>query len=77
MSQICPGAEQCPIFAGVLKDKAFTTKSYQSHYCEAGEEGRNECRRWQVKQKYGRVPEGLLPNSTKSVEEIGAELLTV
>ena len=75
MSQVCPNSEGCPIFTGALKDKAFTTKSYKSQFCEAGDEGRNSCRRWQVGQKYGKVPEKLMPNSSKTVEEIGEEFV--
>lgn len=74
MSDICPSAEKCPIFNGILKNKAFTTNSYKTQYCEAGEKGRSICLRWQSKQKYGKVPETLLPNSNKSLQEIGKEL---
>jgi hypothetical protein len=73
MIDICPSSEKCPIFNGILKGKEFTTISYKRLYCENGEQGRLNCRRWQVKQKYGKVPIDLLPNSMKSVEEIGLE----
>jgi hypothetical protein len=73
MEDICPSAEKCPIFTGVLKDKNFTTKAYKSQYCKAGENERLKCRRWQVKQKYGKTPDNLLPNSNKTVEEIAKE----
>jgi hypothetical protein len=75
MNDICASAEKCPIFGGILKDKEFTTKSYKLLYCEAGEQGRANCRRWQVKQKYGKVPADLLPNSILTVEEIGRKYL--
>ena len=71
MSDICPSADICPIFNGVLKDKKFTIKSYKDQYCEAGEIGRQKCLRWQCKQKYGKVPENLLPNANDSLENIG------
>lgn len=70
MSDICPNSITCPIFSGVLKGKEFTTKAYKKQYCEAGVEGRNNCMRYQVKQKVGVVPPDLLPNSTKSIDEI-------
>ncbi len=73
MPDICPAAAKCPIFNGILKDKKFVTENYKTKYCEAGEEGRIKCRRWQCKQKYGKVPENLLPNSIKSIEEIAKE----
>jgi hypothetical protein len=71
MTDVCPSAEKCPIFTGVLKDKIFTTKSYKMQYCEDGEKGRNNCKRWQCKNKFGKVPENLLPNSITTLEEIG------
>jgi hypothetical protein len=71
MSDICPSAEKCPIFTGILKDRSFTTTSYKTQFCAAGETGRNNCKRWQCKMKYGKVPEELLPNSNLSLEEIG------
>jgi len=73
MNDICPMAEKCPIFSGILKGKDFTTKSYKSQFCEAGTEGRNNCRRFQCKQKYGKVPENLLPNSNQTIDAIGKE----
>jgi hypothetical protein len=73
MNDVCPSAEKCPIFTGILKDKSFTTKAYKEQYCEAGIEGRNNCRRFQCKQKFGKVPENLLPNSNKSLDDIQKE----
>lgn len=73
MSDICPSAEKCPIFLDTLKNKSMTAKAYKLQYCEAGEAGRNACRRWQCKQKYGKVPDNLMPNSIKTIEEIGRE----
>jgi hypothetical protein len=73
MSDICPLAAQCPIFKGFLEGKALASKAYKKQYCEAGESGRGICRRWQCKQKYGKAPDDLLPNSAKTVEEIGKE----
>lgn len=74
MSDICPSAEKCPIFTGILEGKDFTTKTYQTQYCNAGEKGRLNCRRWQAKQKYNQCPPDLLPNSSLTVEEIGKKL---
>ncbi len=67
----CPNAENCPIFTGLLSDKVMTSKSYKRQYCEAGEEKWSTCKRYLVKQKYGKCPPDLLPNSMKSVEDIG------
>jgi len=70
---ICPSAENCPIFKGILQHKDFTTKSYKMIYCESGLDGRKKCIRWQCKEKFGKVPDDLLPNSSKTLEEIGNE----
>ncbi len=67
--QICPKTEKCPIFNGILKGTEFT-ETYKKLYCEAGEEGRSKCRRFQVAEAVGVCPPNILPNSTKSVEEI-------
>lgn len=66
---ICPKTPKCPIFNGVLKGTEFTD-TYKKLYCEAGESGRKRCRRFQVGAKTGVCPPDILPNSSKSVEEI-------
>jgi hypothetical protein len=66
---ICPKTAKCPIFNGVLKGTEYT-ETYKKLYCEAGEAGRNRCRRFQVAEKVGMCPPDILPNSSKSVEEI-------
>lgn len=69
MSQVCPKAEKCPIFNGVLKDSGFSG-TYKSLYCENGEEGRGKCKRFQVATVAGKCPPNILPNSIKTVDEI-------
>lgn len=69
MNDVCPNAEKCPIFTGILQGKDFTTKTYQEKYCIAGDAGRTICKRWQVKQKYGKCPEKVLPNAGGTVDE--------
>ena len=66
---LCPKTPKCPIFNGILKGTEFTD-TYKELYCEAGEEGRNRCRRYQVALKVGMCPPDILPNSSKTVEEI-------
>lgn len=67
--QICPNTPQCPIFNGVLKGTQYT-ETYKSLYCESGEVGRNKCMRFLVKQKVGKCPANVLPNSIKTLDEI-------
>lgn len=66
---LCPKTPKCPIFNGILKGTEFT-ETYKKLYCEAGEAGRNSCRRFQVAQAVGKCPESVLPNSSKTVDEI-------
>ena len=66
---VCPKTPKCPIFNGVLKGTEYT-ETYKKLYCEAGEDGRMRCRRYQVAEKVGVCPPDILPNSSKSVEII-------
>jgi hypothetical protein len=72
-SAICPKTEKCPIFNGILKGTEFT-ETYKNLYCLAGLEGRNKCRRFQVAEKCGMCPPDILPNSSKKLEEIIANM---
>lgn len=71
MENTCPSAPQCPIFNGVLKDKASTSTSYKKLFCEAGEEKWTTCKRFMTKTQFGKCPPDLLPNSIMTVEQIG------
>ena len=74
MENVCKNFEKCPIYTGVLKDKATTSKSYKNIFCDAGQAGWSACRRYQVKEKTGKCPPDLLPNSFKDVDTIIAEM---
>jgi hypothetical protein len=69
-TQLCKNYEKCPIYNGVLSGKGATAGIYKRNYCEAGEAGWLQCKRFIVKEKTGKCPPDLLPNSTKSIEEI-------
>ena len=73
MSETCPNAKTCQVFNDTLKDKVMTAKSYRMLFCEAGESSFTNCKRFQMKQKYGKVPPNLLPNSIKPIEQIAKE----
>lgn len=68
----CPSTSSCPLFQGLLKNNKVTIEAYKIRYCQV-ENGNLECKRWQSAQKYGKAPHDLLPNSTKTLEEIGKE----
>ena len=67
--QICPNTPRCPIFSGVLQGTQYT-ETYKRLYCEAGPTGRDKCMRYRVSQAVGKCPEKVLPNSSKTLEEI-------
>jgi hypothetical protein len=67
--KVCPKTEKCPIFNSILRGTEFT-ETYKKIYCEAGEEGRSKCRRYQVAQAVSVCPPNILPNSSKTVNEI-------
>lgn len=69
----CPNVSKCPIFSGVLKGTEYT-HVYKSLYCQAGTEDYSKCKRYQIASKVGKCPSNVLPNSTKSVEEIITEM---
>jgi hypothetical protein len=73
MEMTCPKTPKCPIFNGILKGTEFT-ETYKRLYCEAGEEGRLRCRRYQVAQEVGMCPPEILPNSSKTLAEIIAKM---
>lgn len=69
----CAKTPKCPIFNGILKGTEFTD-TYKNLYCLAGPEGRAKCKRFLVAEKIGSCPPNILPNSTKSVEQIVEEI---
>lgn len=74
MPECCEYFEKCPIYLGVLVDYAVTAANYRKLYCETGQAGWSNCKRYQVRKRVGRVPADLLPNSFKTVEEIIASM---
>lgn len=72
-TQLCPKTVACPIFNGILKGTEYT-EVYRRLYCEAGEAGRNRCRRFQIAAKIGKCPPNVLPNATKTADQIIADM---
>ena len=73
MENNCPGTAQCPIFNGILENKAMTAKSYRLQFCEADETKWSRCKRFMTKKHFGKCPSDLLPNSSLSLEQIGVK----
>lgn len=74
MDNTCEFYEKCPIYNDILKDAVMTSKAYRQQYCEAGEDGRKTCKRYQVRVRAGKCPPNVLPNSARDVESIIAEM---
>jgi hypothetical protein len=72
-TNLCPKTTTCPIFSGILKGTEFT-EVYRKLYCEAGESGRNRCRRFQVATIAGKCPPTILPNASKTAQQIVSEM---
>lgn len=70
---LCPKTPKCPIFNGILRGSEYS-ETYRNLYCKAGIEGRMKCRRFQVSEKVGKCPPGVLPNSSKTVDQIIEEM---
>jgi hypothetical protein len=74
METTCKNYEKCPIYSGVLLGKEITSKGYKNRYCEAGEAGWSTCKRFVVKERTGKCPPDLLPNSFKDIEAIISDM---
>ncbi len=70
-NQLCKNYEKCPIFNGILVGKEATTYSYKKSFCtDPSPTGWQSCKRYIVKEKTGKCPPDVLPNSNKSIEDI-------
>jgi len=67
---ICIKAATCPIYNDILQSNEFMIQIYKSMYCENGEEGRNNCKRYQVFVRAGKCPPDILPNNDLPVDTI-------
>ena len=69
-TDICLNAEKCPLFLGLLAGKETFTNFYKSTFCEAGVKKYKKCKRYIIKEMYGKCPPDLLPNTSLSIEQI-------
>jgi hypothetical protein len=70
MLQTCPKVSKCPIFINNVLTLESAAVAYKSLYCEAGEAKYKSCKRFIVSNMIGSCPPSVLPNCSKSVEEI-------
>jgi hypothetical protein len=73
---LCPNTPKCPIFNGILSGTQYTD-TYKRLYCESGLASRQKCMRFNISQVMGSCPPNVLPNSTRSMEAIIAEMRTI
>jgi len=67
---ICPNAPTCALYTGMLSGKEAFIDFYKSTYCNKEEKIHKKCKRFMVKNIYGKCPPDLLPNSSLSTKQI-------
>lgn len=72
--ELCPKIEKCPLFTGVLLKRKGSEESYKNLYCKAGKEKWSACKRYITSEKVGKCPDWVLPNCTKSLDEIVSKM---
>ena len=70
MENICPKVEKCPIFINNVLTVENAAVAYKVLYCEAGAAKYNTCKRFIVSNKTGSCPPEVMPNCSKTVDEI-------
>lgn len=69
-NDVCKGLEKCPIFVKGVLANDYTGVAYRNMYCLVPGKYQ-ECKRYLASKATGKpVPESVMPNSQKSVEEI-------
>lgn len=70
MTGVCENYSKCPIYSGVLKSNEMASSAYKRQYCENVPAGRDKCKRYIISKKIGKCPPNILPNASRSVEEL-------
>lgn len=70
----CPKIGKCPLFNGILLKRKGSEESYKNLYCKAGKEKWSTCKRYLTSEKVGKCSDWVLPNCTKSIDEIVAKM---
>ncbi len=69
--EVCPKTAKCPLFKGEILKRDQSTKIYKTLFCNAGIEKYSLCKRYIVSERTGKpVPPNILPNSSKTIDEI-------
>lgn len=70
MGNTCPKVEKCPIFINNVLTVENAEVAYRKLYCEAGQAKYSSCKRFIVSNKAGSCPPDVMPNCSKTIEEI-------
>jgi hypothetical protein len=70
MENTCPKVEKCPIFVNNVLTIENAVVAYKSLYCQAGEPKFKTCKRFIVSNKVGSCPPDVLPNCSRTIDEI-------
>jgi len=70
MEKTCPKVEKCPIFINNVLVLETAKVAYKSLYCEAGQQKYSSCKRFIIANMIGSCPPSVMPNSSRTVEEI-------
>jgi len=74
MENTCPKVEKCPIFINNVLSNENAAVAYKSLYCKAGLQKYSTCKRFIISNMIGSCPKNVMPNSTRSVDEILARI---
>jgi len=74
MDNLCPKVAKCPIFLNNVLTVQNVEVAYKRLYCEAGESRYTTCKRFIVSNKIGKCTPDIMPNCSRSIEEIIAKI---
>lgn len=74
MEKTCPKVEKCPIFLNNVLTIENAAVAYKSLFCTAGEAKFKTCKRFIVSNLMGSCPHDVLPNCSRTIEEITSKM---
>lgn len=74
MEDICPKVEKFPIFINNVLTVENAAVAYKGLYCQAGQSKYSTCKRFIVSNMGFACPPDVMPNCSKTIEEILAKI---
>ena len=65
--EICQRAEKCPLFNGKILKRVASEDVYKKLYCNSNWAN---CKRFQISSIAGKCPDSIMPNCSRSIDEI-------